>query len=465
MSEYEEDPSEFTTPRSGMSLWKRALVKSLEKNVFGKGYSKGQFRAVVLSTPVPMEPSSQGKDEGKWKFFGRIIGPNSPHVELYDDPCDPDYLADRDAADNLISWHTEFRSLSINERPSKGDEVLVKLKRLPVGTIADRPYDLKIGSYLEILVPLNQRAAAYGQEEGLAAEECAAIATAFDEAIDWATVGVGIGGGMVIQPQGGVMSGYQDTSKQGINYFRFEKSLDVLDSSVRADFEAFFASLRAVGIAPQITSARRSAKHQWLLYTKLLPSKAADRPCNSDHQYGFAIDMNATKNGRKITSASSSTRWKEIADIALRHNILWYGYRTTQYDPKYPGSNNRIYASWRKDPVHFQHIGSRPAKGTAGPLDALKEKCRNWFWRNPASGTGANPNRSAKDSRSWNRAFNDNLSYIEPDVLVATAEYGVPPLLADPSAVPAEECHAPMVCAGEGGGDPEDTDPQSAESG
>tara|TARA_Y100000034_G_C6904703_1_gene419444 strand:- start:2203 stop:3570 length:1368 start_codon:yes stop_codon:yes gene_type:complete len=414
----------------GMDLWKRALGLSLEKNVYGKGNSKSEFRARVLSKPVEMDGNAG--DTGRYKFHGRIMGPNSPHEELYDDPCDPDYIGDRAAADELISWHTEFRSKGITNKPSKGDEVKVILRRKP-----DPPYsyNLMLGDYIDILITAADMGVSYTENSsGLSAQECADLASAFDAAVNWGLVG----GGVVIQPVGGAMEGKID-EKDGIVYFRFAKTTAVLDGSVRPDFVAFFDELVAKGYAyPQLNSTRRSAKHQWLLYTQRLKSNKADKPCTSDHQYGFAVDINVSKGGVSVTSFPS---WKKVADIALRHNILWYGYRGTAYDPAHPGSKSSFYAGWRDDPVHFQHMGTRKPKGEANPLDALKKKCRDWFWYNAESGTGTTKTSGGAydytkaEVKAWNESFNDNLNYIEPDRLAP------PPT--SPEDLTAEACSGP----------------------
>jgi hypothetical protein len=199
-----------------------------------------------------------------------------------------------------------------------------------------------------------------------------------------------------------------------MQYWRFAKSLDVLDAAVRPDFQAFFNEVKALNLGTiRITSARRSVKHQWLLYTKKMGSgyKTA-RPCRSDHQYGFAVDINVDRadlGKPRIRKASADSEWREIAAVAARHNIRWYG----------PG-----------DEVHFYHAMA------SSVLGKLKQKCTDYYWTT-----------YTQNFWSWPNNFPDDLTYIDPPV------EGVP-MAADPPAA---------IAAGDGASTGENSPPESDE--
>jgi hypothetical protein len=169
----------------------------------------------------------------------------------------------------------------------------------------------------------------------------------------------------------------------GIQFWRYAKSFSVLDRSVAADFEGFFAELKTLGYAPMITSARRSVKHQWMIRTeqKGYSGMSTAKPCRSDHQYGFAIDMNAghpDAPGGWISSKTDHSWWRKIEAVANRYNLIWYG----------PG-----------DEVHFYHVNAKQV------LSKLKQKCTDYYY--PKYGDNVH---------AWPTNFLDELEYIDPPV-------------------------------------------------
>ena len=83
--------------------------------------------------------------------------------------------------------------------------------------------------------------------------------------------------------------------KSPTSYYRFVKNTSVLEPVAKTAFDNFFEELRTLGYKVTITSTKRSVKHQWNYRTGRLKSAGlAAKPCYSDHQYGFALDLNFT---------------------------------------------------------------------------------------------------------------------------------------------------------------------------
>tara|TARA_R110000765_G_scaffold407289_2_gene504551 strand:+ start:1 stop:1251 length:1251 start_codon:yes stop_codon:yes gene_type:complete len=70
---------------------------------------KNQFVVVALSTNF--SDSATNADDNKVLFYGRILGPDSPHEAYLDNPCDPAFAsaADSDCLSSLITQHTLFK--------------------------------------------------------------------------------------------------------------------------------------------------------------------------------------------------------------------------------------------------------------------------------------------------------------------------------------------------------------------
>jgi len=150
------------------------------------------------------------------------------------------------------------------------------------------------------------------------------------------------------------------------------------------------ASLEPVYIPkyiPYINSGRRSVLHQLKLYTT--DGMDASKPCESDHHYGYALDIKfyipdllwsgdlKTESGLEFVKRTGGylcrtncaelpepdqalhlKSYKEIAACALNYGIHWYG---TKND-------------WTKDPVHW----FVPSKGTTAKL---KKACKKYYYK------------------------------------------------------------------------------------
>lgn len=381
------DESNFSSIPQALELFNNSIRGAFEYDAYG---NTTVFKAVVLTDPVRIDEAlasvygtsaiakkltsllSGSPSTNKFLIRARIdsMNPPSPHAFI-PDPCSIEFADKPEEAAKLIAMHTLFVSTESSTHLSikVGDLIDVRLEDQGSGI-----YNLQYGEIVGLAStspPSAQASACQKISELISPEDkfsFAALATAAIGLMgDWMAMGGNIEGG--------------PANRNGYEFYEFAKSLNVLDASVRGDFEAFFAELVSLGYSPKITSARRSVKHQWLLRTGLGGKgyKTA-KPCYSDHQYGFAIDMNATDpQGTYISKKSSHTRWQPIANVASKHNIKWYG---------------------SGDEVHFKHRSSSSA------LPALKAKCKAYYY-----------GKYGSDYNNWPKTkpgFADELAYIEP---------------------------------------------------
>ena len=108
------------------------------------------------------------------------------------------------------------------------------------------------------------------------------------------------------------------------------KSFDSLSPKAKEVFLKFKSALEKAGHELHITSTRRMPSHQWDLKYGSKKGITPAKPCRSDHQYGYAADINVTlnkdtKNKKSVTSKSLSKDWKPIVDIAASVGLKWQG--------------------------------------------------------------------------------------------------------------------------------------------
>ena len=373
------DRSTFSSVEQCTDLFGNAIRKNLDYNIYG---NTTVFTAKVLTAPVRLSESvSSGfmnsgiakklldlldavidkvfdKNEkatsvsspapDKFVLRARIEEKNSPHYFL-PDPCGEAYANNVEAAAKIISLHTVFVSTAETAQLAlnAGDIIRVRLHQFADGT-----YNLEYGEIVGLdSVGVPPVGACAEIQKSISAADKFSFAQVLRFLGDWDES----------------TGGWRE--RKGVQYYDFPKSLSALDASVRADFQAFFVELESVGLKPGINSARRSVKHQWGLYTQLFGKySVVASPCGSDHQYGYAIDMNV----------NGGTPGRREADIAAKHNIKWYG----------PG-----------DEVHFYHNTSKTM------LKKLKKKCRDYYYT-----------KYGKNPKAWPKDFQDELQYIEPPV-------------------------------------------------
>jgi len=145
-----------------------------------------------------------------------------------------------------------------------------------------------------------------------------------------------------------------DASKVGKT--KGSNKITSLSSEAQPIFREFARLANEAGITIRFTSTHRFPSHQWNL--KFGPNKVTGnpvaQPCRSDHQYGYAADINATykdTNGKSIRAkmASNEASWLPVVEIARKAGLNWLG---------------------MKDPVHFY------LRNVSG---GIKDKCDDFY--------------------------------------------------------------------------------------
>ena len=137
--------------------------------------------------------------------------------------------------------------------------------------------------------------------------------------------------------------------------FKGQKQISSLAREAQPKFNAFISAASAQGYTIVPTSARRVPSHQWCLKYGNCDGITPATPCQSSHQYGFALDINVdytTSSGKQKTIMSKSPKhlWKKIEKIANDNGLKWMG---------------------MSDPVHFYDPG--------GNLGDRKKACKKFF--------------------------------------------------------------------------------------
>jgi len=278
--------------------------------------------------------------------------------------------------DKLISLHTLFISEagSYGVTPKFGDVVSVTL-----GQSDFQGPELKVATFSE--VSSTQDSELYNYESSV---QCDSLKARLFLNTERSTITSG---------QKQVLGPIHHYSK------RKEDLGEVLQEDAAAAFSDFFDELsdhKAADVPsspiyiPEITSTRRSVKHQFSLW--LNNDLPAAKPCYSDHQYGYAIDMkfripmrvinsDTAKYGAFIPEGETSApqdvwlctsnckdlsdelrtehkkHYKKIQEFANRAGLIW------------PIPDK----SWTYDPVHFAY----PSKGNK---DTLKQACKDYYY-------------------------------------------------------------------------------------
>lgn len=105
-----------------------------------------------------------------------------------------------------------------------------------------------------------------------------------------------------------------------------------LHPSVRARFIQFIAEVEKLGYKVVITSSYRSFAEQAVLHAKDAKNAASG---SSEHNYGFALDINIQKGLSVWKKGTDKQRWVDtgIPALALRLGLSWGGYYKSYYDP------------------------------------------------------------------------------------------------------------------------------------
>jgi len=105
--------------------------------------------------------------------------------------------------------------------------------------------------------------------------------------------------------------------------------IESLSPSAQGVFRKFISAANDEGYTIKITSARRVPSHQWKLKYTDSGALTPAEPCRSDHQYGYALDINASIEDsgetKEINSESPDSDWQPIVDIAKEQGLKWQG--------------------------------------------------------------------------------------------------------------------------------------------
>ena len=147
------DFSLFTNDFS-FDLFSNSIRRSFSYDSYG---DKKIFQAVVISQPMPLDPSEQvffldpkkerTAEVSKFSYRARILGADSPHKFL-PNPCDPTYTADTASTNEIIALHTTFYSsgeVGVDELlPIIGSTVEVRLEKNAFSYDLTRGYHVKV---------------------------------------------------------------------------------------------------------------------------------------------------------------------------------------------------------------------------------------------------------------------------------------------------------------------------------
>ena len=188
------DFSTFSDPKAATELFSNSIRKGFEYDSYG---GKTNFKAVVLTTPIPVSPKdikyflgdikfkSRGRPDkvSKFTYRARIVGENSPHSFL-PDPCSTEFADNPTAALEVVSMHTLFVCNSdgdaLDVYPRIGSTVEVELTKNAYS------YNIQFGKHVKVVTNPDT--------PNKPSAECDSIRSAFESASGGATsLGGGVG--------------------------------------------------------------------------------------------------------------------------------------------------------------------------------------------------------------------------------------------------------------------------------
>ncbi len=116
-----------------------------------------------------------------------------------------------------------------------------------------------------------------------------------------------------------------------------EAKLNALHPSVRDTFKKFIAELQKRGWQVIITNTFRTFSEQ-----VEIAKKNGKSPSFSFHNFGFALDFNAIKNGQHLKMATPKATWEAsgIPALAKSMGLRWGGNFSNFYDPVHVDAGN-----------------------------------------------------------------------------------------------------------------------------
>ena len=365
--------------------------KYIDKTLFKAVALTDTFQLSAAQT-MAIDGGSTGGGDGaneRRAFRARIIGDNSPH-SFIPDPCDPAYAGNLDYVYKLITMHTMFISTSATQGipVTRGDIILVRLER------SSQTYNLEYGMFEELI--------AVEDPSGNEGEHCSSLIDLFGEIVHEpfpSTNGGGGGGsgapgtwvGAPLTGEAGAWTeGKMCGGVQTPPFFRFSKSLAALDPRIRPRFQKFFELAKAAGLSVRITSVRRSPKHQWVLkkWPKCFGAMTPCSPCNSKHQYGFAVDVVFKQANGKTCLESNGCVGRVLKPIIKNNNLELKNVGDADY-------------------VHWEGT----AAADIAAFKELKKKCIAHFYKNNEY-TASRGNSPGSSCLKWPLDFKDNIEVI-----------------------------------------------------
>lgn len=354
------DPEAVTDPKAAADLYINSIRESVAVDAF-KG--KTRFNAIVLTDPeeVPVGYYAYSDDDNDsnataelYKFRARIVDNPSPHA-IYPIPCN---AADPSPKERkIIRLHTEFYSTaaSIPGKPTIGNMVIVELS--PMNEFG---YNLVSGEYIgkidNALVINNIDETDISCQQPLSGEFDNVTETPPPSTLDTPLIEATWS---VEHATGKIEYLSSKSNKYKIRYNRLKQNTtDFMADEVRERFDQFLKDLKENGYAYIINSVRRSPKHQ--LYLSLSADGAL--PCHSDHQYGFAMDMNIKGPGMKKHCLKKPYFGDQ--NIAC-WQTLWTGIPTPTPtgepgdDPENPIKEIQYYTDYEKPEMTLRQIADK----------------------------------------------------------------------------------------------------------
>jgi|10_taG_2_1085330.scaffolds.fasta_scaffold02035_5 hypothetical protein len=346
---------------TALTDWRQALnwrskVKS-DEDVYQKS---DQFTAKVLIPPKQATPKElagalgivigDALSEDIWKFKGRIVGANSPHIFL-PDPCDAALSIRPEILARLVALHTTFYGIGIKDfgKVKENDLVLVVLRP---GKGPGTPFDLQIGQGLK---KINTPGVVdWLKKLGDGEDKCLPLTE-----LDWSSAQSAaafrenrqVSSAFVNRPASD-LSGLSTAELEVIQAEGTSRSLDDLHPNFRPEIDALIRMLADAGYTASISGTYRSDESQVAAY-ELERSEIKEGGSHSTTLDGapasMAIDLiNAEGNGWASTQ-SSFDFFEKMGEFAGQLGLTWGG----NWDAETKTIDGKQYTiGW--DPAHVE---------------------------------------------------------------------------------------------------------------
>jgi hypothetical protein len=351
-----------STPSLGSEETLQAGIDAISTDVYG---TQNSFKAVVLSPAIPRlitdvaalgygtrpQPEIQKGSSLKpvFMFRARILdgAVPSPHAPLVD-PCKISTAGDPHAALNAVVLHTMFYSAQnyAGDIPNVGDIVNVRLSP------GDAKYNLQHGTFIDVDITGGRMLTAQMERE------CASLSTLFGGDIGMLS---GYSGVSLEAPEEiARLAALYDSSGAGV---KGAGLIDLLHQDFQPYMKALLMKLQEASFTNiQLNSGTRTKAdtdkliRRWEACGSKLPCRGfAAGPAafpGSFHNYGMAIDMNVTKNGKEYSSADPKAAWAATGFPQIVESInLYWGGNFDKYDPVHVDFRTKLTELTGKGPT------------------------------------------------------------------------------------------------------------------